>query len=74
MEFLESGGIPELAEEIQNYRQAAEKDDVELENLELRPEEHESYQGDDDNQDVEVSPFSIQNSGWLNNFLMSNLR
>lgn len=55
MEFLESGGIPELAEEIQNYRQAAEKDDVELENLELRPEEHESYQGDDDNQDVEVS-------------------
>jgi len=63
MEFLESGGIPELAEEIQNYRQAAEKDDVELENLELRPEEHESYQGDDDNQDVEVSPFSIQNSG-----------
>jgi len=54
MEFLESGGVPELAEELQNYRQAAEKDIDEAENLELRPEEHESYQGDEDNQDEEV--------------------
>lgn len=48
MALVEAGEVPELQEVLKRQREGG--NDSDEENLELRPEEHESYDGGDDEQ------------------------
>ncbi|CAB3371027.1 Hypothetical predicted protein [Cloeon dipterum] len=64
MQFLESGGMPELSDEIHSYRIAATKSDDDDNNLELRPDEHESYQGDEQGPEMDDFEEDNDNEEW----------
>jgi hypothetical protein len=53
--LVESGELPELEEALQRLRDGIDDEEDDDANLELRPEEHESYDGGDDQRFYEVS-------------------
>jgi hypothetical protein len=72
MKLVEAGEVPELQEVLRRQREGG--NDSDDENLELRPEEHESYDGGDDDQRYydEVCTYSILSVLFLKYFPVIN--